>query len=166
MAFVSGGWKLAVTLMDNGGGTTSKSYDLTAADSTEAAAAETAIIARLQAVTDCTLISYQTYEQFINDSPVFPSVGVQKENQALLVFDIVGDPLKKATHSIPAPKQAIFVSASGANADVVDTGDNDVMEYRKIFQAVSGGGFAYISDGEVANTLLSGRRRHVRNSRG
>lgn len=163
MAFVSTGWRVTFSLMDNGGNITTKTYELTSADATEAATDTATILARLTAVTDCEIVSYHSYEQFEEDTVAYPAAGVQKENQALLTFDIVDNPLKKATHSIPAPKQAIFVGVTGPNANIVDTADADVIAYRQMFQA---GGQCFISDGEVAFTLISGKRRHVKNSNG
>lgn len=163
MAFVSTGWRAEFSLMDNGGNITKKTYELTAADAATAETDVATILARLTAVTDCEVVAYHAYEQFEEDNVAYPAAGVQKENQALLTFDIVDNPLKKATHSIPAPKQAIFVGTTGPNANIVDTADADVIAYRQMFQAA---GQCFISDGEVAFTLISGKRRHVKNSNG
>lgn len=163
MAFISTGWRAHFDLMDNGGNRTSKTYELTAADAATAAADVATILANLTAVTDCEIVSYHFYESFEEDTVAYPAAGVQKENQALLIFDIVDNPLKKVTHAIPAPKQSIFIGATGPNANIVDTADADVVAYRQMFQA---GNECYISDGEVAFTLVSGKRRHLRNSNG
>lgn len=163
MAFISTGWRGVFDLMDNGGNRTSKTYDLTAPDAATAATDMATILTRLTAVTDCEIVAYHSYESFEEDTVAYPAAGVQKENQALLVFDIVDNPLKKVTHAIPAPKQAIFVGTTGPNANIVDTADSDVVNYRSLFQT---GNECYISDGEVAFTLISGKRRHVKNSNG
>lgn len=163
MAFISTGWRAEFSLMDNGGNVTRKTYELTSADATEAATDTATILAALTNVTDCEIVGYHAYEQFEEDTVAYPSAGVQKEDQALLLFDIVDNPLKKATHSIPGPKPGIFISTSGPNANIIDLSDAAVVAYRQLFQA---GNECYISDGEVAFTLVSGKRRHVKNSNG
>lgn len=163
MAFISTGWRGEFSLMDNGGNVTKKTYELTAADAAAAATDMATILAALTNVTDCEIVGYHAYEQFEEDTVAFPAAGVQKEDQALLTFDIVDNPLKKATHSIPGPKPGIFISTSGPNANILDLSDAAVVAYRQMFQT---GGQCYISDGEVAFTLLKGKRRHVQNSNG
>lgn len=163
MAYVSAGWRLSVTLMDNGYDKVTKTYDLTSADATEAAADTATVIAALDPVTGCVIIEYHYYEVFNNNAVVDPAAGVQKEDQALLTFEVVGIPGKHVTHSIPAPVIGIFTAASGKGANIVDLTDNDLISYRALFQA---GGVCTISDGETAAVLVSGKRRHVKNSKG
>jgi hypothetical protein len=163
MAFISTGWNLVVNLMDSGGEGTSKTYQLSSADATDAAADSATVLAALGGVTDLEVVSYFWYEKFAEDTVSYPIGGIEKENQALLVFDIVNNPSKRATHAIPGAKIDIFVGVSGPNRNIVDTADAAVIAYRSLFQAA---GPAYISDGEKAFTLVSGHRRHTKNNRG
>lgn len=163
MAFVSAGWRLSATLADNGGDTTTKTYELTSADAAEAATDGAAVIAALGGVSDCEILSYYWYEQFVEETPLLPAAGVQIEDLALLTFELAGNPLKSATHTIPGPKQTIFQTSTGAGANIVDTADAAVVAYRSLFQA---NGECYISDGEVANVLREGRRIHRKSRRG
>lgn len=163
MANVSAGWRLFVTLMDNGGNKTTKSFELTSADETAAAADSAAVVAALLAVTDAVLIDYASYELFVNDAVTYPASGVEIENQAQLLFDIVDHPEKRAVYSIPAPKPGIFVATSGAGANIIDTADAAVIAFRDLFRTA---GESYISDGEVAETLISGKRVHRKSRRG
>lgn len=163
MALTSAGFWLSVTLVDNGNNETTKRYQLNSADADAAATDSATVLAALAGVTDAVVRSYFFYENFVEGSFAFPAAGVQIENQALLDFNIVGHPEKTATLTIPAPKPAIFVDTSGAGANVVDTSDAALITYRDLFRT---GGVAYISDGEVANSLVRGRRIHRHSLRG
>lgn len=163
MAFVSAGWWLSVTLMDVGYQTTTKQYQLVAADATEAATAQAAVLAALAGVTDLEILSYHTYEKFAEDTVINPTI--QKENEALLTFEIDGNPTKHATHSIPGAKNSIYVAAFGPNNNVVDLADAAVIAYAALF-IVGAGQMAYISDGESASVITKGHRRNKFNNRG
>lgn len=163
MAFVSSGWWFVVQLADNGGDVTTKTYQLNSEDAEEAATDSAAVLSALTAVTDCEVLSYFTYEKFVEDTPLLPGNGVQIENLALLVFELAGNPLKSATHTIPGPKIGIFNSSTGPGANVVNTAHTDVVAYRSLFQNA---GPCYISDGEKANLLREGRRIHRKSRRG
>lgn len=157
MAFVNGGWFSVVTLADNGGNTTTKTYQLDAQDIDDAALGHADIVAALTGVTDAEILSHYYYLKMVEDTPLLPASGVQIENLALLTLEIAGNPMKTATHTIPAPKQAIFMAASGASANVIDTSNAAVIAYRSLFQNA---GPCFISDGEKVNVLRSGKRIH------
>lgn len=164
MAFVSGGFYLSVTLMDSGANQTTKTYELQAADETEAAAAVTAILSALAGVTSAEITTYQWYEKMVENNVAYPSTGVQIEDMALLEFTIDGNPTKKATHTIPAPNPSIFTAATGPGANVLDTADSAVVAYEALF--VPSTGSAFISDGELADIIVQGRRIHRKSRRG
>lgn len=163
MAIVSGGWKLSVTVVDNGGDTTTRTFDLQSADGTEAATDSAAVLAAFMALTDAVQVSHWYYESFVNDSLAFPASGVENQNQALLDFLITDDPTKHATLSIPAPKPGIFMSTSGPAAEIVDVADAAVIAFAALFIPA---GNAFLSDGETADALVGGHRRHVRSRHG
>lgn len=163
MAFVSGGFWLSVTLMDSGANLTTKTYQLKSADETEAAADSATILAALGAVTSAEITTYQWYQKMVENNVTYPSTGVQIEDLALLEFTIDGNPTKKATHTIPAPNPTIFTAATGPGANVVDTGDSAMVTYEGLFVSA---GPAYISDGEVADIIVQGRRIHRKSRRG
>jgi hypothetical protein len=74
---------------------------------------------------------------------------------------------KKATFTIPAPKDTLFVAASGPNYNVVDGADSAIVALVGDF--LTTGGSFYISDGEtVADTggFIKGRRTHRASSKG
>lgn len=163
MALVSNGFWLSVTLRDNGGNETTRRYQLSSADATAAGTDSATILAALGAVTDAVIVSWFNYQMFVEDAFAYPGSGVEIENLALLAFDIVDHPEKTATLTIPAPAPAIFVATSGAGANIVNTSNAAVIAYGALFQT---GGEALISDGEVAQTLVSGKRIHRKSSRG
>lgn len=163
MALVSNGYWMVITLRDNGGNDTTRTYQLTSTTDAESVTDAAAIITALNAVTDAVIVSWHTYEGFVEDAFAYPASGVEIENLALLDFDIVDHPEKSATHTIPAPAPAIFVATSGAGANIVNTAHAAVVAYAALFQT---GGEALISDGEVAQTLVAGRRIHRKSRRG
>lgn len=164
MAFVSGGFWFNVSLMDSGANVTTKTYQLQATDATEAATAAAAILAALAGVTSAEITTYQWYEKMVEDNVAYPSTGVQVEDLALLEFTIDGNPTKKATHTIPAPNPSIFTAATGPGANVLDTADTAVQAYEALFVPTTGS--AFISDGELADIIVQGRRIHRKSRRG
>lgn len=163
MAFVSGGFWSSISIADNGGNVTTKTYELDAADAAEATTNHAAVLAALTNVTDGRIIGHFWYEKMVQDTPTLPGAGVQIEDQALLTFEIAGNPLKSATHTIPAPKIGIFSAASGSGANVVDLANTAVIAYRSMFQ---GAGECFISDGEKAERLKAGKRIHRKSRSG
>ena len=163
MAFVSGGFFLEVTLIDNGGNETTRTFELSTTDPDNVDADVTTILAALGGVTDCAVVSRHSYEKIVNDALAFPASGVEIQNQALLDYQIADDPTKTATQTIPGPKPAIFVTTSGPGANTIDLGNAAVVAWAALFGV---GGQALISDGEVGQVLLKGIRRHVKSSRG
>lgn len=162
MALVQVGFKVTVSLMDGGGEVTTRSYECSETLYADAVTAAAALVAALDAITDAVITGYQISTVFSNDAlSGFPAVTVQNENQALLVYQMDGLPLHRATQSIPAPVIGIFNGVTGPNSNVIDTADADLVTWRALFLAAAG--TFYLSDGEQALLLESGHRRHVRN---
>lgn len=170
MAQVSTGYWLSVTLVDNGGNTSTKSFQMRAdatdpADYGVALSSAAAVVASLDAITDAVVAGYQLEQRYVEDALALPAVGVQIENQALLDFAIDGNPFKSATLTVPAPVIGIFAGASGVLADTVDVADPALVTFVNQFK---GGALLYISDGEDADAtapLKSGRRIHRRSNK-
>jgi len=165
MAFVSGGWDLAVTLVDRGLNQVTKTYEFnpaTVTDDAEAATAMAAVIAALDGVTEAKIKGYRISQAFYDDAFTTPTVG-EVENLAVLTMRIAGDPFKKVTHSIPAPEPSIFQAASGVGWNEVDTAAALVTAYRDLFTA---GNELVISDGENISAIESGRRAHRKSYKG
>jgi hypothetical protein len=158
-------FELVITLVDNGGNETSKSYELQSADAAAAATDSAAIIAALNAVTEAVIKRYSINHVFVENALVLPASGVENQNQAILTVQLASDPTKTGTLVIPAADPDIFAAASGENANIVDTGDADVNTYVELFTSTNE---AYMSDGELADPGLSfkGVRRHVKSRYG
>lgn len=153
-------FELMVQIADNSGKTTKKTFEMQSADAATAATDAAAILAALNGVTAGVVKSYSINQVFVENALVLPASGVENENQALLSIRLASDPTKYATFAIPAADPAIFVSASGAGANVVDTGNAQVNALVGLFTT---GNESYLSDGELADAALdfSGHRRHV-----
>lgn len=161
MALVQVGFRVVVSMMDGGGQITTRSYESNEALYADAVTAGAALVAALAAITDATITGYQIQTVFSEDALAgFPAATVQNENQALLVYQMEGLPLHRASQSIPAPTIGIFAGVTGPNSNIVDTADADLMTWRALFL---GSGSFYLSDGESAELLEGGHRRHVRN---
>lgn len=170
MAIVPGRWFLMVNLIDNGRNITSRRFQLVVDEEAEdpaldASSAATAFIAAYMATTDAALVSHFHYQEHIEDALVIPASGVQIEDNALLLFSIDGYPQKTATMAIPAPKPTIFNATSGAGANIIDTADAAVMALRDTMLANSDP-LVYLSDGELVDGLISGKRIHRASRRG
>jgi hypothetical protein len=154
-------------LVESSGKNTVRRYQINApADYDAAVAAEAAFRTDLLACTDLAIRSYHVYQEFSENALAYPS-GVEKENEALLSLEITDNPAKTATLSIPGAKDAIFVATTGPNRDVVDTADSAVVALVANFQpvGVGGTGLMLLSDGETADNLIGGKRRHIANTK-
>ncbi len=164
MAIVQVGFRVRISFMDGGGQITTRSYESDAALYADAVTDAAALIAAVNPLTDATLTGYGIETVFAEDAlSGFPAATVQNENQALLVYQMEGLPLHRATQSIPAPAIGIFAGVTGPNSNILDTADADIITWRSLFQ--NGNGF-FLSDGEYAEILEGGHRRHVRNRHG
>jgi hypothetical protein len=164
MALVTAGFVLRVVLIDNGGNTAVREYDLVATTAANAATAAATILAALDAVTDAVVKSYTIGEVFVEDALSLPASGVQIENLAEIVLQITDDPLKKVVISIPAPVAGLFVGSSGPSANIVDVNDSALIAYAQTWEGV---GEATISDGEsITLPIISGKRVHRASRKG
>jgi len=162
MAFVSVGWRLTVTLVDRGLNETTKTYELTSADAAAAATDAAAVMTALAGVSAAAQAKYSLGEVFEDDAVVLPptSADAQVETVASCTTFIDNMGSKKANFGIPAPIVAnVFISTSGKNSNIVNTGSAQVIAYHGLFGP---GGEAYISDGEVAGVLIGGVRTSKR----
>lgn len=98
-------------------------------------------------VTDATL-AYSRLSNTYNESSA-AGVGDVFEKATISVhIGQTGQAEKFATINIPAPKDTIFVSATGTGRDVVNVSQGDLVAYVQTLDAVT------ISDGEVINDAL------------
>jgi len=160
MALVAGRWWVVYDLVESSGKNCTKRFEIgNPADYAAAVAAEAALRPDFVAVTDMAIRSMHLYEEYVEAALAYPA-STEKENQALLSFEISGMPNKTATMAIPGAKADIFVAATGPNRDIIDTADAAVIAFVANFTS----GVFYVSDGEQAENLIGGVRRHVKNS--
>ena len=147
------GWFLSVSLTDNQDDVSVLRFSLTSADYASAVTDSAAVIAALDGVTRSTISS--TSLSFVQDEDAF-AYGAGSDNgvRARLTFQLAGS-VEKATLDIPAPEEGIFQAPSGPGNGIVDTLDPAVVAYAQIYQA---GNECFISDGELSDFLLRGKR--------
>lgn len=155
MALVAQGYELAVTIVDSAGDTATRTYTLNPGSATDPDVIATAVLTRLNAITDGVVKTYRLSHVFIEDALVLPAAPIEVEDQAKVVVGIQGKPLDKATVSIPAPIAALFVSTTGENRNVVNIANTDLVSYLNLWGSDQ---FLTISDGDFLDTPIKGWR--------
>jgi len=151
-------WEMTVTLVDTGANTSTLRFILRAANHGAATAAATLITAQLALLSDCVIQRMALSEVYYNDAFAYPA-SAETANKASLTVMLTGGDGKKANLKIPGPKDSIFVSSTGSGYNVIDTSNSAVTGYVDLFKS---GGSAYISDGEDALDIVSGKRIHAK----
>lgn len=171
MALVAAGYRMYVTVADNGGNTSTLQYALVAADAITADADAVTIVAALNAVSDAVVIEYGVTAITAENAPVLPGPVVQVEDKASITVNLDTVPRKKANLKIPAPKPGsttgIFTADSGGGANVVNISNAALNTYVDIWK--TGTALATISDGDsisAATPIDRGRRISVKSNRG
>lgn len=158
MAFVSHGFFVTFELVDKSEHTTRRTYQVNAATYADAVTAVTTFRGYLEAMTDATITTQSISERYANDAAQLPTATRPITENATLTLRINNNPLKKASTSVPMPKDGIFVAASGEGFDIVDPADAAVIAF---WGAFTPNGEMYISDGETVDEiagLVAGRR--------
>jgi hypothetical protein len=116
-------------------------------------------VSLLAAVTDCWIESYTLEDKWVTDV-LFTAAEPHGEaaTKALLSVQLT-TPGKTGIIEVPAPKDAIFVAASGAGYNVVDTLNTAITAFVEAYES---GQKAFLSDGELSidGGLLKGVRTH------
>jgi len=164
MALVSVGFQATVTLVDTGGNESNKQYEVRGATFADAATNVLALLTDIALVSDAIVKGYRVSQVFANDAFAYPA-DAEIENQALIIVRLATNPTKTASVLIPAPKDTLFVGASGPTYNVVDMADANVLGYIGNFLAA---GTCFISDGEdmAVDGGISGHRIHRQSNRG
>jgi hypothetical protein len=162
MALTADRWFTVYELKETSGKSTTLRFEQSApADDAAARASAAALATDLAAITNAKISKYFTYQEFVEDSFTLPT-GAENQNQALLILSIDGAPTKSAKIRVPAAVDGIFAAETGANYDVVDVNDSDLGAFVANFTTEA---LFYVSDGEQADSLLSGHRRTMGNPR-
>lgn len=165
MAIVSAGFELSITLVDNGGNSTTLSWQANPAVVTDYATAQAQrdlLVADLAAISNSVISGTRLAEVEYEDSLAYPVAGVENEDKASITY-LIQDTNKKGNLKVPAPDIDIFVNASGPSANVVDVGDALVIAYTDNFRTTGGW---LVSDGESLQTVLKGKRISAKNNNG
>lgn len=160
MAIVSRGYFGTMTMADNGANQITKTWQMTAADAATAATDWAVIKAAFNAICDSVEVASSLGERFENDDITYPAAGVNNQDKASITVRLATGN-KKANLKIPAPVIGIFSAATGPAADIVDILDADLNTYLDIFES---GGEAYLSDGELMDDPLHGKRISAKHS--
>jgi len=162
MALVNQGYWGWVTLADTGGQRTTLHYQLRGADEIGAASNMTAIRAALTNISDSVEIAYGLGYRYEEDSIAYPAGNVQNENKLSCTVTLAGG-AKRANFKVPAPKVGCFVAASGPGNNECNVAAGIVTAYYALFTLA---GACFISDGEDATVLESGKRIHAKSNKG
>ena len=179
MALTSKGFYANVQVADAAGNVTTRQYEVVGADIATAKTNAATLVSALDAVTDGLIIGYSVGEQFYEDTDTYGAAGSEVENLAVLSVELESEK-KKATLTIPAPIDAIFVDTTGPNRNVVDLTNANLITFMNNFTDETGytapgpDAIALISDGEKIapdNTndvpkMLKGRRGHRASRKG
>ena len=169
MAFVAQGWDLVIAMKDRGDKNTTRTYRFVdtddAGDASALFSAATAAITKFNAVSDMKVYQYSVKKVFVDDAfSLSTSPTSDRSTHAEISAVIYGKPNKHAIVEIPGPKDTVFVDGlvSGADTDIVDTENADVLAFVGLF--TQAGNQFYISDGEQiangTNANLKGKRTH------
>ncbi len=165
LAYPSGPTVIRLTLTDESGKTSVKDYVVPttvwnpASDLlTAIAAIRDNLVTAVDAITDA-LITDTFIVITEKESLALPAVECKIVDLASVVANLAGGEGKKATIQMPCPNIGIFVAPTGANKNVIDTTDANLLAYIDEFQT-TGGNFT-ISDGEFVDDttpLVAGKR--------
>lgn len=149
----SGFWG-TVTLIDTQNDKSTLEYELTSTTHAEAITDMDEILSSLAEVTNASVSTVSISYRRERDDFAFPAIVCNNSEKARVVVQLVGS-TKKAVIDIPAPKNAIFVAATGAQNAIVNTTNTELIDYINNFQT---GGEAFISDGETSDFAVRGER--------
>lgn len=161
--------KLQIESIDTGGNTTTRDFELIAAedagDITDINTAVATIVAAFIAASDSVVKSTSIILKKVENALTLPA-SAEVENNAQINAKISGKPNKSAVFEIPAPKATLFQQTTGPGYNQVDFADTAVANYVNLFK-VDPTGVAYISDGEsITAQDIRGKRVHHKSTKG
>lgn len=169
MALVDQGFFVTFSFVDNGANVVTRRYKSRKGAYADVVTDVLAAIPILQAVTNSVISGYTISGTAAEDALAYPAAGVENENQALINTQLVGG-TKKATLNIPAPDIAIFQSTTGPGANIVNITNPALVSFFAMFANTGSltppDDSFFISDGEIADILLKGKRISRKSLRG
>lgn len=158
MAIVADHFEITIKLVDEGANFSTMTFQCRDTLYADVVTAKTALVAALDAVTNCVIQRVSINEVWANDAFAYPS-GVETANKLSITAELAGGVGKKANMKIPGPIDAMFGASGTAGFNTLDTSNAAIITYTNLFK--SAGDF-YISDGEDFETLVSGKRIHAK----
>lgn len=160
-------WELYSEWIDQGGNTTSRTFQLTSTDTADDISAvrvdASAVLAAFAAASDAKLKSYRLAAVYVENALTLPTAA-QVENNLQISAKIAGLPNKSARIEIMAPKETLFQQTTGPGNNLADFADPLLEAVVNLFKA---GGNAYVSDGEsITDQDIRGKRVHHKSTRG
>jgi len=167
MAIAQQPWELYSEWIDQGGNTTSRTFQLVSTDTADDISAvrtdASAVLAAFAAASDAKLKAYRLTAVYVEDSLTLPTAA-QVENNLQISAKIAGHPNKSARIEIPAPKETLFQQTTGPGNNLADFADPLLAAVVNLFKTT---GNAYVSDGEsITDQDIRGKRVHHKSSRG
>lgn len=156
MAIVTDRFEITVTFADRGQNTSTMTFACRDAAYADVITAKTGLVAALALVSGCTIARLSVNEIWKNDAFAYPTL-YETAEKASLTINLTGGTNKKANMKIPGPLPSYWGAVQTAGFNVVDTSNADLLAYVALFAAA---GDFYISDGEDALSLASGKRIH------
>jgi len=143
-------YRMTVPFYDELNGQTTRTYEGTFADDAAATAAAAALMTDILAATDAGIESYLLTK--IVSVATAPAAGGRVFEVAQATVSLVGK-TDKAVVTVPAPSATMFSGNS-----LIFTAASDFDDFIQNF--VTGAGWT-ISDGDVVNAVITGKRRFV-----
>lgn len=164
MAFVFDGvFDISMTVVDQGAQKSTLKFrtrPATVPDFAGAVAAAAALQPDLEAVITGNISAYRITAVYNEDAFVVPA-DAQNQDKASVSFtnQIAGT----GNFKIPSPANGIFVAATGANNNIVDLADADLVAYADNFRST---GFFTIDGGNDLVQMVAGKRIHAKSNLG
>lgn len=156
MALVTDGWKGSITFGGKDDSTQTVNLDFTATTYANVVTDCALVITAYSGVSGGVIKGYNIREEFIEDAYVRPSNEDSEGGEhAYVTVGIDGNPFKKATIGIPFPLIGLFLATFGENRNNIDISDTAIGI---LVNKYASSGQLYISDGEIADSPLSGQR--------
>ena len=154
---------MTVTLIDNGGNSSTLQFHMRDATYILAEASAPIVLAALAAVTNSVIAGWTLQQRYSEDSFAYPGAGIENEDKASITVQLAGAGNGKANLKVPAPVIGAFLDIVGPGANQIDVTDVAVLAYVGLFAA---GGKCFISDGETVLNIVSGKRISAKSNNG
>lgn len=156
MAIVTSHFEITIKLVDEGTNFTTMGFKCRDAAYVDVVTAKTALVAALEAITDCVIQRVSINEVWKNDAFSYPS-DVETATKLSMSVELAGGIGKKANMKVPGPKDVLFGASGTKGYNELDKANAAIVTYINLFKAA---GDFYVSDGEDLETLIQGARVH------